>query len=237
MGLRQAALVVVLGEDMADRVVAKGVGQDRVVVVRDGAPVPDELPTPDNAVSQDVRSGFPFTVLHAGNLGFYGAWDTLVEAARLVRDGNIGFVFVGDGTAKSRIQERADGCARIRFMPFRPEEDLPYVLAAGDVHIVTLRRGFEGLVVPSKLYPILAAGKPVVAVAPEDCDAARIVTRNACGVVADPDDPGQLAETLQSLAEDMPRITDMGQAARRVSSLYDRGVELERYVKYTEEVA
>jgi len=235
--LRRASLVIVLGEDMRDRVIAKGVPGDRVAVVRDGATLTDELPDPDNPVSREVRCGFPFTVLHAGNLGFYGAWDTLVDAAKLLGDEGAGFVFVGDGTSKARIQEKAAGCPRVRFMPFRPADEVPYVLAAGDIHVVTVRHGFEGLVVPSKLYPILAAGKPVAAVAPETCDAARIVERTGCGVVVDPDDPGALAQAVQQLAGDPVRLKAMGQAARKVAAEYDRKSELERFLDYVETVA
>ena len=232
--LGRASLVIVLGEDMRDRIVAKGVPEDRVAVVRDGATVPDELTDPDNPVSREVRCGFPFTVLHAGNLGFYGAWDTLVDAAKLLENSDAGFVFVGDGAAKARIQEKANGCPRVRFIPFRPADEVPYVLAAGDIHVVTLKRGFEGLVVPSKLYPILAAGRPVAAVAPETCDVARIVERTGCGVVVDPDDPAGLAQAVQQLAGDANRLKAMGQAARKVALEYDRQSELERFVGYVE---
>ena len=235
--LRKASLVIVPGEDMRDRVVAKGVLREKVVVVRDGATVPEELPDPDNPVSREVRCGFPFTVLHAGNLGFYGAWDTLVDAAKLLGNSDAGFVFVGDGAAKSRIQEKADGCSRVRFMPFRPADEVPYVLAAGDLHVVTIKRGFEGLVVPSKLYPILAAGRPVAAVAPDTCDAARIVERSGCGIVVDPDDPAGLAQAVQQLAGDANRLKAMGQAARKVAAEYDRNSELERFVDYVEAAA
>ncbi len=68
--LRRAARVIVLGDDMGRRIIAKGVDPSRVVVVRDGVTVPRELPSPDNPVSQDIRSGFRFVALHAGNLGF-----------------------------------------------------------------------------------------------------------------------------------------------------------------------
>ena len=68
----------------------------------------------------------------------------------LNREG-IGFVFVGDGAMRSKIESSANGCKTIRFLPFRPSDQVPYVLAAGDLHIVTVRRGLEGVVVPSKL--------------------------------------------------------------------------------------
>ena len=107
-----------------------------------------------HAVTREVRSGYPFVVLHAGNLGFYGAWATVVKAARMLNGDGVGFVFVGDGAARSHVETSAEGCNAIRFQPYRPADQVPYVLAAGDIHLLTIRRGLEGVVVPSKLYPI-----------------------------------------------------------------------------------
>ncbi len=227
--LRQADLVIVLGEDMRERVIAKGVPPERVIIVRDGAPVPDVVPSPDNPVSQEVRCGFPFVVLHAGNLGFYGAWETLIDAARMVGNDGVGFVFVGDGAAKPDVEAYAEGVPSVCFLPFRPVQDVPYVLAAGDVHVVTVRRGLEGVVVPSKLYPILAAGRPVLAVADEKSDVARIVRRAGCGVVADPDDPASVVAAIHDLVQHRERLHEMGKRARTAALKFDRQRQLEYF--------
>ena len=80
--LKQAARVIVLGDDMRERILSKGVAAERVVVVRDGATfTPLAQCRNDDPVVQEIRGGFPFVALHAGNLGFYGAWDTLLKAA------------------------------------------------------------------------------------------------------------------------------------------------------------
>lgn len=234
--LQQAARIVVLGEDMRERVIAKGVDSNRVVVVRDGAPVPATTASPDHPVAQEIRCGFPFVVLHAGNLGFYGAWEALIGAARLLGGDDVGLVFVGDGAAKPQIEALADGCHGVRFLPFRPFEEVPYVLAAADIHVVTVRRELEGVVVPSKLYPILAAGRPVLAVAPERSDVARIVTRSGCGLVADPDDPASVAAAVRALVQDRARLEKMAQRARSIAPEYERGRQLARFVQLIEQV-
>src|ERR1700740_842426 len=85
--LRRAATVIVLGEDMRKRILAKGVCRERIEIVRDGADiVPADSPQPqlEPEVIQSIRGDFRFVVLHAGNLGFYGAWSTLVTAAKQV---------------------------------------------------------------------------------------------------------------------------------------------------------
>lgn len=227
--LRQADLVIVLGEDMRERVIAKGVDPDRIVIVRDGAAVPERVPPPNHPVSLEVRCGFPFVVLHAGNLGFYGAWKTLIDAARMVGNDGVGFVFVGDGAAKPDVEAYAADVPSVCFLPFRPVQEVPYVLAAGDVHVVTVRRGLEGVVVPSKLYPILAAGRPVLAVADEKSDVARIVRRAGCGLVADPDDPASVAMAIQELTQDRQRLIEMGERARSAALKFDRQRQLEYF--------
>ena len=128
--LARAACVIVLGEDTRERIIAKGIDPKRVVVVRDGARMPQAIPDRGHPVTLEVRSGYPFVVLHAGNLGFYGAWDTVVKAARLLNGDGVGFVFVGDGAMRSQVEASANGCKAIQFLPFRPAEQVPYVLAS-----------------------------------------------------------------------------------------------------------
>ena len=227
--LSRAALVIVLGEDTRERILAKGIAPERVIVIRDGAKLPSNLPDRDHPVAREVRSGYPFVVLHAGNLGHYGAWDTVVEAARNVNGDGVGYVFVGDGAMRVQIEASANGCKAMCFQAFRPAEQVPYVLAAGDMHLITIRRGLEGVVVPSKLYPILAAGRPVLALAPEESDVARIIRRSGCGVIADPDDPTALTQAVKELARDPVRVARMSACARAVAPDFAFDKELDRF--------
>jgi colanic acid biosynthesis glycosyl transferase WcaI len=233
--LRRADRVIVLGEDTAERIRAKGIHPASIVVVRDGVQIPSGSPPVNHSVGCEVRSGFPFVVLHAGNLGYYGAWDTIVKAALSLDGEGIGFVFVGDGAMKPQIEASASGCKAIRFLSFRPANEVPYVLAAGDLHLLTIRRGLEGVVVPSKLYPILAAGRPVLALAPEECDAARIIRRSGCGVVADPDDPTSVVSLVRELAQHPERVAAMGVQARAIAMEFSLERELQRFVHVVED--
>ena len=235
--LQQASRVIVLGDDMRERILGKGVQPERVVVVRDGTSIPAAMPDCGDPVVREIRGGFPFVALHAGNLGFYGAWNTLLEAAKLLRAENTGLVFIGDGANRVALEAAASEVPNVRFLPFRPVEQIPHVMTAGDVHIVTVRRGLEGVVVPSKLYSILAAGRPVLAVAPSNSDAARIVVKSGCGVAADPDDPAAVAEAIRRLRSDPAQLLQMGQRAREVAKKYARVNELERFLEILDEVA
>jgi len=235
--LRHAVRVIVLGDDMRQRILSKGINPDRVVVVRDGASVPPSMPPASDPVVQEIRSGFPFVAMHAGNLGFYGAWDTLLKAAELLRNDGAALIFVGDGANRTRLQSAAAAAPNVRLLPFRPVDQVPHVMMAGDVQIITIRRGLEGVVVPSKLYSTLAAGRPILAVAPAESDAARIVVESGCGLAVDPDDPPAVAAAILELHHDPARLAAMALRARETAEKYLRDAELQRFVAVVEEVA
>jgi colanic acid biosynthesis glycosyl transferase WcaI len=233
--LRQAARIIVLGEDMRDRILAKGVRPENVVVVRDGASSPAATPDLADPVVQEIRCGFPFVVLHAGNLGFYGAWDTMLKAAEILGNESTGLVFVGDGANRAALEASAAGLKNVRFLPFRPVAEVPHVMRAGDLHVITVKRGLEGVVVPSKLYSTLAAGRPVLVIASPESDAARIVTAAGCGMVADPDDPGAVAAAIRQLRSDPARLAEMERRARETAKSYARVDELDRFAAVVEQ--
>jgi colanic acid biosynthesis glycosyl transferase WcaI len=239
--LYQAARVIVLGDDMRERILAKGVAPERVVVVRHGASLPQSMPDPSDPgvqkIVQEIRCGFPFVAIHAGNLGFYGSWNTLLGAAKILSNENTGLVFVGGGANRDAVGASAANLPNVRFVPFRPAGEIPHVMMAGDVHIVTVRRGLEGVVVPSKLYSILAAGRPVLAVAASSSDAARIVTAAGCGLAADPGDPAAVAAAIRELRSDPVRLAEMGRRARETANRYARVNELSRFVEVVEQAA
>lgn len=232
--LRRATKVMVLGEDMRRRIVAKGIDASCVEIVRDGAVIPSpDAPPPqlDAEVIRAIRRNFKFVLLHAGNLGFYGAWDTLLAAAPKLADEGIGLVFVGDGAERARLESAAAGCANVRFLPFFPADKIPSVLAAADVHIITVRDGLEGVVVPSKMYGILEAGKPILAVTPLSCEP--VILGESLGFArhASADDPGAVVQVVRELFRDPGQLKRMGEAAKAAAPSYDRVKELRKFVQ------
>jgi putative colanic acid biosynthesis glycosyltransferase WcaI len=238
--LRRADCVIVLGEDMKNRILAKGVDATKIEIVRDGTEILPEgavTPAPDEEVVRKIRGDFRFVLLHAGNLGFYGAWDTLLSAAKELGSENIGFVFVGEGAQRDVLAAAAAGISNTRFLPFFPGNKIPSVLAAADAHLITVKRGLEGVVVPSKMYGILAAGKPIVAVAPLETDVASLGLRQGFGVATDPDRPADLVAAIRTLADDGVCLKQMGMAAKEAARGYDRVNELQKFVQIVGRVA
>ena len=235
--LRRATRIIVLGEDMRARIVSKGVDASRVVVVRDGADLqPCAAAAPlDPEVVRSIRGDFRFVLLHAGNLGFYGAWDTLLQAARLLADDGVGLVFVGDGAQRARLQSESAGVRNVRFLDFFPASKIPSVLAAPDMHVITVKQGLEGVVVPSKMYGILAAGKPIIAVAPASTDAIALGRKQGFSSGVAPDDVSGLVSVVRHLVTAPQEVETMGRAARVAATDYDRFNELQKFVRYLEE--
>ncbi|HTP68127.1 MAG TPA: glycosyltransferase family 4 protein [Dongiaceae bacterium] len=234
--LRRAIRVVVLGEDMRNRILKKNVSPERVMVIRDGTEINGGAVTPtlDRDVIRAIRGDFRFVLLHAGNLGFYGAWHTLLAGARELQPDGVGLVFVGDGAQRQQIERAATGMSNVRFLPFFSPAQIPSVLAAADAHLITVKRGLEGVVVPSKMYGILAAGKPIVAVAPEECDVVSLGKAKGFALSADPDVPGQFVRRVREMAEDGALVSAMGRAGRAAAPEYERNGELRKLVDLVE---
>jgi colanic acid biosynthesis glycosyl transferase WcaI len=231
--LRRANCVIVLGEDMKNRILAKGIDAAKIEIVRDGTEIAADgaAPTLDIDVVKEIRGEFRFVLLHAGNLGFYGAWGTLLTAAKDLAADNVGFVFVGEGALRDALAAEAANISNVRFLPFFPGSKIPSVLAAADAHLITVKRGLEGVVVPSKMYGILAAGKPIVAVAPSETDVASLGAKEGFGIATDPDRPAELVAAIRALLADSNRVKQMGTAAKKAARGYDRVNELQKFVR------
>jgi colanic acid biosynthesis glycosyl transferase WcaI len=237
--LRRATRVIVIGEDMRRRIIAKGIEPQRVVVVRNGTELRAGEPQSDELnleVIRTIRGDARLVLVHAGNIGFYGAWQTLVSAAQALSGEGVRVVFVGDGAQRGAVSMAAANAPNVRFLPFFPAADIASVLAAADLHIVTIKRGLEGVVVPSKMYGILASGRPMLAVAPAETDAAWICRERGAGLRAEPDKPAELIAVLREVLEQPERLVAMGRAARTVAADYERSGELRKLVAAIEEL-
>jgi colanic acid biosynthesis glycosyl transferase WcaI len=223
--LKRADCVIALGEDMRARIIGKGVDPARVVVVRDGAEIPAAgavVASIDEDVVKTIRGDARFVLVHAGNLGFYGDWETLVAAAGELAVDGVRLVFVGDGAQREEVRRRATEFPNVIFLPFFPGNKVASVLAAADAHVITVKRGLEGVVVPSKLYGILVAGKPIVAVAARETDVVTLGTRQGFAVGCESGDVAELVAVVRGLVAEPERVRGMGEAALAAAPGYDR---------------
>jgi colanic acid biosynthesis glycosyl transferase WcaI len=219
--LQFARFNVVLGERMAAHIAAQGVPQDRIRIIEnwaDGTAI-SPRPTPDSQLRTQLGLESSFVVGYSGNLGRAHEYETFLRAATLLRGTpGIAFLFIGGGAKFNELRRQAEesGLAQFRFLSYQPRTALCDSLAAMDVHLACLLPDLEGLIVPSKAYGVLAAGRPLISIGDLDGELARMVRTGRCGSgFACGDGEGLAAEILR-LSRDRQECEAMGQRARMV---------------------
>lgn len=240
--VRRSTRVVALGNTMRQRLIeGKGADAAKTLVIPLWADCSEITPGQRlNNFSKNNRLDGKFVVMHSGNIGLSQGLESLVGAAQRLRHlQDTEVVFVGDGVRRAVLEEQARTLAldNVQFLPFQPKKNLKQSFAAADVFIVSLKRGLAGVIVPSKLYGILAAGRPYVAAVEEDCEVAAITREYECGLVAEPENPEDLAEKILVLYRDRDLARRMGENARKAALHFDRKVGVRAYYEMLREVA
>lgn len=217
---RHAHTNIVLGCRMAEVVKARVIGHDKIAIIPNWTD--DEAIQPVDRFENILRETWglknKFVVGYSGNLGRAHEYDTLLEAARLLKHrDDIIFLFVGGGhhitTLKARVDEYGIA-SQFQFRPYQDHSQLKYSLGVCDIHWLSLRPEVEGLIVPSKFYGIAAAGRPTIAITAVNGEISRLIKEHGCGVQVDPGDAHALSRTITQLADDRRIVDDMGHAAR-----------------------
>jgi glycosyltransferase involved in cell wall biosynthesis len=240
--LRHADAVVALGDRMRRRLVEeKGADPAHVHVIHNWADCDKILPGPkDNAFARAHGLVDQFVVMHSGNVGFSQNLEVLIEAAdRLRSRERLTIAIVGDGSKRQALESMvaARGLDNVRFFPYQPKALLHESFAAADAFVVSLKSGLEGFIVPSKVYGILAAGRPFIAATDPSAEPAAIVRDGGCGLVATPGDPDALAAAIVTMQDDPVVTQEMGVRARRVARQFDRRIAVHTYHALFERVA
>jgi len=211
---------VTLGEDMAAVIAAAGVPQTAISVIPNWAPV-GLAPAPATALAalrEEWGLGQAMVVAYSGNFGRVHDLASVIALATTLRDEpEIAFVFIGSGAQHSALEAEARrrGLTRVTFLPAQSRARLGAALGVGDVHLVTLRRGCEHLVFPSKLYGICAVARPLIFIGPQDCEIAGLINQHGFGWSVDPAEPARLVALIRSLATDASLRAAGGTAAAR----------------------
>lgn len=218
--LRLANANVLVGTSMAARVRACGVAQDRIHVIPNWANDEEIVPIPaaENPLRREWQLEDKFVVGYSGNLGRAHEFETILAAAeRLREDLRVVFVCIGGGKQFDELAKRVHARKlerTFRFFPYQDRAVLKYSLSVPDVHWISLPPKVEGLIFPSKLYGIIAAGRPVIAVTAPEGEVASLVRQYECGFVIVPGDSDSLYRTILLLADDIQTRNRMGTRAR-----------------------
>ena len=220
-----AEQVVGLGRDMARNISGRMSAPTKVHVIPNWGDDEQIIPTHPN-------SGDRFVVQYLGNMGRTHDIETLVGAARLTRDDDIVWTFVGDGAKRSVVErELATGSAgNIALCDRVSAEQLSNTLASADISVVAFVTGMSGISVPSRVYNVMCAARPLLLVADADSEVAELVREYGIGWVVPPGDPVGLAETVRRLASDRAAIASAGAAARALAeAAFTRRAVIDRF--------
>lgn len=240
--LRRADRVVVLGRCMRERVLAKGADPSKVEHIGVWSDQSEVKPISRDENEYTERWGLDdkFVVMYSGNFGLAHDVRTMLEAAeRLKSDARFRFLFVGGGKKKDEVEAfvREKGLGNAVVDGYQPREKLDHSLSCADVHLVSMIPGAEGLIVPCKLFGIMAAGRPTVFIGSEKSELARVLEEHECGEVVKPGDVDRLVDVLVRLADDAERVRSMGERARvALSEAYSRERACEQWRELLEGV-
>jgi len=239
---RAARRVVALSAGMAERLEAQGAARERLRVIpnwADGRAL-RPLAHADNPFRREHDLEGRFVAMYSGNLGVGHDVATFIGAARLLakRRPEVLLLFIGDGSRRAEAEELARGLGNVRFLGYQPYAALRQSLSAADVHLISLREGLEGLLVPSKLYGALASGRPVLYVGPRACEVARVVRDYDVGWEGRPGDVEGLAAAIEGAAAKPGWCEERGARARAVfEAEFDRAIAVGRWRRVLEEAA
>jgi colanic acid biosynthesis glycosyl transferase WcaI len=227
----RAEHVIALGRDM-QQVLADRVDPARIGIIPNWGDVEAVSPRPrdSNPLLRRLDIQDRFVVHYLGNMGRTHDLDLLVDAAAALRDEGVHFLFTGEGGRRSRLEAAVARAqlANVTLQPGCSMDDLPDYLNAADVAVISLNAGMAGVSVPSRLYNVLAAGKPIVAVCEPESELARVVSEHQCGWVVP---PGDLPGLLRVLREAQAAVVEREHMAERARSAALRLYSPERVIR------
>lgn len=219
--LHAADMNVVLGGRMREFLERQGIAAAKTCVIENWADGQTQAPGAAVASGLRARLGLAgkFVVGYSGNLGRAHEFQTLLDAAELLStDEDVTFLMIGGGVGMLALKEAVvrRGLGNFVFLPYQPRASLPDSMASADVHWVSLLPPLEGLIVPSKLYGILAAGRPVIFIGDPDGEVARLIGAAQAGVAVGVGDARELRRGIVELKSDRGRRESMGRNGYRL---------------------
>ena len=247
--VRKVDKVVVVGEYMEKKIreelLKETIENNHIITIHNWADG-DEIKVlrgniEDNFLRKKWGLEGKFVVLYSGNIGYLHEFDTIISAADfLAKEGlkEIVFVFIGEGIKKNYIEGkvREKGLNNILFFPYQSREMLIYSLGLANVSLVTLEKDFEGMVVPSKIYGILASGRPVIAVVGGESEIVGIIRKGKCGKIVKIRDYRALANNIMDYYKNSKKCREDGLNGRRCfEKNFDRKIATKKYIEVIKE--
>ena len=240
---KYADKIIVISEDFKKNIMAKGVPEDKIVVVYnwvDQNAVVD-IPRDKNKLFDKYQlDRSKFYIEYSGNIGLTQNMDMLLEVMKELKTTHpdIGLVLVGEGAYKVQVEEivKRDNLTNVTMIPFQPYEDISYVFSLGDAGLVISKPGVGANSVPSKTWSIMSASRPVLANFDEN-ELKDILAGNECGIFTKAGDREAFKQSIIKLYENRELCKKYGTNGRQfVMDNLTREVGTQKYVDVIKEV-
>jgi len=241
-GLRHADRVIAVGRCMKARIIARGVKPTAVQIIPNWGHSAEA--TGGSRVANPFRVehelGGRFVVMYSGNLGLAHPFEAILDAAERLRESHPTalFLFVGSGPRLHWVREQVlkRSLHNVRFLPFQPKEKLAHSLAAADIHLASMQHELCGLVVPSKVYGVMAAGRPCVFLGPEESEAAQFILQHGCGSVLTKATGARLASCLAQWMGDESLLRETRDRVEAVAERVSLGAAVRAFSHSIQEI-
>ena len=237
---RRSKGIVVVTDSFKDVIAARGIGADKIAVVKNGVDLDRFIPGPrENVVRKGLGRGVGFVVSYIGTVGMAHGLEIVLDAAERLKDRTeIHFLIVGDGAQREALERSAaqSSLHNVMFVGRVPRDRVPDYIAASDVCLVTLRAGelFE-TVLPSKMFELLAMSRPIIMSVKGE--ASRILDASGGGVAVDPGRSDQLADAVLRIQADPSEAARMGERGRKyVIEHFDRAALSDKYLDFLKQM-
>lgn len=231
-----------ISQSFAETLMERGAKPERVHVIPNFVDIDEIQPgQKDNPLARDCGLVDKFVALYAGNIGMTQSFHTVLDAAEYLKDTpDIHFLLVGNGTLAAelaaQIQQRH--LTNITMLPYQPRSRVPHIYATGDLGLIPLMAGVAKTTLPSKLYTIMASGRPVLATVEADSDMGRLINGSESGVTVPPEDANALADAIRNAYNNRDNFRQYGANGREyVENHYARMIIAQKYHKLFESLA
>jgi glycosyltransferase involved in cell wall biosynthesis len=213
--------IIAISEKMKERILYKVTEKENsIYVIHNWADADRLFPMDKGKIEsfEEFRLNDKKIVMYSGNLGRYQPLEVMIGAANELKNReDILFFFVGNGGKKVKIQNLAESLEldNIKFLPFQPLERLSESLSIADISLMGIYPENEGVIMPSKLYSLLAIGKPIICVADPESEVVKILKQAKAGIQSSVIDPKELAGKILEIIDNQEKAIAMGKNGRK----------------------
>ena len=240
--LKGASFVVCLGKSMKNRLEKKSVSPEAIKIITSWVDVDAIKPIAKerNPFLRRYKIKDKFVIMYSGNLGLSQEFDSVLEVLSCMKmHFPFYLVFIGEGAGKEKLKKQIKllGLDNALFLSYQPKEQLSFSLSAADLHIIPLRKGMAGTIVPSKVYAVMAVARPYLAVTDRESEPAQLVNKHGCGLWAPPDDSEKINQALKWAFGHQEDLRKMGKIGRKVvEDNFDKDIVIPKWFELIENI-